>query len=293
MKIGIIGGGSLGLLFTYYLSDLFEVTLYTNTDEQASAINHKGICLHNNGIVKQAEVNSKWIEHWSGEDDLIIIAVKQYHLEGLLNKLNTIKPIKPRNYLFLQNGMGHLKFLEGLNASSILVSSVDHGAYKINSFSVMHNGIGQTKVAVYKGEFNLPTSIFSIPNFPFMKEADFYEMLLTKLIVNAIINPMTALLKIPNGEIIKNQHYFHIATNLFNEIQEILDIKNGEYYFQQVKNICQKTSKNRSSMLKDIEAHRPTEIEAIVGYILDQAALNKKEAPICQTLYRFIKGIEG
>ncbi|WP_442599398.1 2-dehydropantoate 2-reductase [Neobacillus sp. D3-1R] len=293
MKIGIIGGGSIGLLYAYYLSNLFEVTLYTNTKDQADTINSNGIQLFNNGIVKQAKVKSFCVENWTGEDEWTIIAVKQYHLEFLLNKLMKVKPLKPINFLFLQNGMGHLKYLEKLDVNSILVGSIDHGAYKINSYSVEHNGIGQTKVAIYKGEFSLPSSIFSIPHFPFVKEENYYNMLLKKLVANAIINPLTALLKIPNGEIIQNEYYFQNAISLFNEIKEILNIDNADQYFQQVINICQNTSTNRSSMLKDIEAHRPTEIDAIVGYILDQAALNQKEAPICQTLYRFIKGIEG
>jgi 2-dehydropantoate 2-reductase len=293
MKIGVIGGGSIGLLFSYYLSNFFEVTLYTNTVGQANVINQNGIHLHQNEMVKRAMVKSKWVEHWSGEDDLTIIAVKQYHIENLVDKLTNVKTQKSRNYLFLQNGMGHLKYLKDINADSVLVSSVDHGAYKINSFSVKHNGIGETKVAVYKGEFKLPSSIFLIPNFSFVMQDDYYEMLLTKLVVNAIINPMTALLNVTNGEIIQNQHFYSIATNLFTEIKEILGMENEEYYFQQVISVCQKTSKNRSSMLKDIEAHRPTEIDAIIGYILEQADLNKKEAPICQMLYQFIKGIEG
>ncbi|MEH7489047.1 2-dehydropantoate 2-reductase N-terminal domain-containing protein, partial [Priestia megaterium] len=44
--IGIIGGGSLGLLFSAYLSDCYDVTLYTKTKTQAKCINENGITLH-------------------------------------------------------------------------------------------------------------------------------------------------------------------------------------------------------------------------------------------------------
>ena len=34
MKIGIIGGGSIGLLFSYYLSEQHSISLYVHTKEQ-------------------------------------------------------------------------------------------------------------------------------------------------------------------------------------------------------------------------------------------------------------------
>ena len=52
MKIGIIGAGSIGLLFASYLSSAFSVTLYTRTSEQAKEINDHG--LH---LLKGAEQN--------------------------------------------------------------------------------------------------------------------------------------------------------------------------------------------------------------------------------------------
>lgn len=43
MKVGIIGGGSIGLLFAYYLNKCFDTTIYTRTDRQACMIGAKGL----------------------------------------------------------------------------------------------------------------------------------------------------------------------------------------------------------------------------------------------------------
>jgi 2-dehydropantoate 2-reductase len=291
MNIGIIGGGSIGLLFAYYLSDQYDVTLYTNTKNQSDEILQNGIYLIHNETVNSRRVKTKWFEHWSGKEDLTIVAVKQYHLENLINLL-VEKQTKNTEYVFLQNGMGHLKLLKYLHANTIYVSSVEHGAYKKSSFEVEHNGIGQTKLALYQGEISLPPSLLTIPNFPIILEDDYFEMLVRKLVANAIINPLTGLLKVQNGEIIRNKNYFSIVKNLFREIEAVLKLERGDRYFQQVIEICQKTSGNRSSMLKDLEANRPTEVDAILGYILDEAEMNNIDAPICKTLYHFIKGSE-
>lgn len=292
MNVGIIGGGSIGLLFSSYLAEKFEVNLYTKTNEQASLINENGIQLVKNGLIKNSRsLNAYPIDQWTGAEDLTIIAVKQYDLSILVKDL-LFKQSSKTSFLFLQNGMGHLSLLENINAESIFVSSVEHGAYKKNSYTVEHNGDGITKMAVYKGKLTLPTTFFNIPEFPIVFETNYYEMLLKKLVVNAVINPLTAVLKVENGEIIQNKHYFMAVNNLFNEIVEVLNLQNPNFYFELINSICKKTAKNRSSMLKDIELNRPTEIDAIIGYILEEAEKRNMNAPICQTLYYLIKGSE-
>jgi 2-dehydropantoate 2-reductase len=291
MRIGIIGGGSIGLLFAYYLSQLYEVTLYTKTIEQAEAIEENGIHLICNTKTHKGSVKSEWFEKWSGVEELTIIAVKQYHLNKVIERIIE-RQSKNTDFIFLQNGMGHLKFLNKLYTNNIYIGSVEHGAYKKNLYTVLHNGIGETKLALYKGNMSLPSSISSIPNFSICFELDYLEMLLKKLVVNAIINPLTALLDVTNGELINNEHYSSAAKDLFIEIAEVLTLENRETYFQQVVEVCRRTSENRSSMLKDLESNRPTEIDAIIGYILEEAEKKNIKAPISRMLYFCIKGSE-
>jgi 2-dehydropantoate 2-reductase len=291
MRIGIIGGGSIGLLFSYYLGERYDVTLYTRTLDQAEAIRQNGLQLIGNGQIHKSEVKTNTIENWNGNEDITFIAVKQYHLSTLIEFLLE-RQIGKTIFIFLQNGMGHLKLLQLLNEETIYVSTVEHGAYKINPFTIEHNGIGQTKLAIYKGVKTIPDSLFFIPEFPIVFESDYYEMLIRKLVINAIINPLTAVLRVPNGEIIQNEHYLRVAQNYFSEITSILQLTNEENYFRQVLEVCQRTSNNRSSMLKDIEQRSQTEVDSIIGFILEEAEKKKIKAPISQMLYDFIKGSE-
>jgi 2-dehydropantoate 2-reductase len=291
MRIGIIGGGSIGLLFSYYLGERYDVTLYTRTLDQAEAIRQNGLQLIGNGQIHKSELKTNTIENWHGNEDITFIAVKQYHLSTLIEFLLE-RQIGKTIFIFLQNGMGHLKLLQLLNDETIYVSTVEHGAYKINPFTIEHNGIGQTKLAIYKGEKTIPDSLFFIPEFPIIFESNYYEMLIRKLVINAIINPLTAVLRVPNGEIIQNEHYLRVAQNYFSEIAAILQLTNKENYFRQVLEVCQRTSNNRSSMLKDIEQKSQTEVDSIIGFILEEAEKKKIKAPISQMLYDFIKGSE-
>jgi 2-dehydropantoate 2-reductase len=69
-------------------------------------------------------------------------------------------------------------------------------------------------------------------------------------------------------------------------------LENVEDHLQQIIDICKNTSENRSSMLKDIEANRMTEVDAILGYILGEAQRKEMTAPTIETLYYLIKGKE-
>ncbi|MEH7305329.1 2-dehydropantoate 2-reductase [Neobacillus drentensis] len=293
MKVGIIGAGSIGLLFAAYLSRVFEVTIYTRTHEQTEEINNYGIVLKKQGEQTKSIIKALPMNAWKGHEDLTIIAVKQYQLQTIMEKIKEL-PTVPGNLLFLQNGMGHLKQLDCIPLTNIFVGSVEHGALKENRYTVTHNGEAVTKVAVFKGD---PTLLFELISsapleFPLVFKEDYYNTLLSKLVVNAVINPLTAILKVENGELIKNQYYFKVLKNLYAEISFILNLDNTEEQFRQIITICKNTSANRSSMLKDIEADRMTEVDAILGFILDEADKKNRKAPQVENLYYLIKGKE-
>ncbi|MEH7011913.1 2-dehydropantoate 2-reductase [Neobacillus niacini] len=294
MKIGIIGAGSIGLLFASYLSKAFSITLYTKTSEQAEEINQKGIILQEGSTKSRVRVRAFPVSKWTGIEELTIIAVKQYQLDSIINHFTNLECI-PQNLLFLQNGMGHLKLLENIPAANIFVGSVEHGASKVNTYTVSHNGKGAINVALFKGEdgsIKEFASVCATINYPITLKDDYYNMLVNKLIANAVINPLTAILQVKNGELITNIFYFAAVKKLFLEISYILNLENPISKFRTIIRICRKTAENRSSMLKDLDAGRRTEIDAILGFLLDEAAIQQKTAINIESYYYLIKGKE-
>ncbi|ESU32872.1 hypothetical protein G3A_08955 [Bacillus sp. 17376] len=292
MKIGIIGGGSIGLLFSYYLSLDNNVSVYTRTREQAELINEHGLHLIKGGIEQDPlQVTAAPIKEWKGNDDLTVVAVKQYQLGGVIS---VIKDKAKGSILFLQNGYGHIKLLSELETAEVYVGSVEHGAVRMNGFTVQHNGLGVTRTAVFKGEDDLLRELSTIApsGFPFILEPDFKEMLIKKLVVNSVINPLTAILKVKNGELIHNPFYFEIFKQMFDECANVLDLPNREQYFEILMTVCEKTANNHSSMYKDIENGRQTEIDAILGYLLELSSSKNIKAPLIHNYYHCIKGKE-
>lgn len=292
MKIGIIGGGSIGLLFSCYLGKIHEVTLYVRNGKQKEKIESEGIVIYKGNEEHRISVNAEHISAWGEKNEqLTIVCVKQYDLEKLFENRN----IKDHPLLFVQNGMGHLKLLEQLPVSTILVGTVEHGALKAGLNSVRHTGEGKTNIALFRGRDKDFVERFISPfssSFPFHLEEDYWEMLVNKLVVNALINPLTAILRTENGNLVENPHYFQIMKNMFIEVKDILQLEHPDKYFENAVRVCRKTAKNRSSMLKDLDDNRQTEIDAILGFLLDEGKKKQIGAPILQTCYEMVKGRE-
>lgn len=283
-RIGIVGGGSLGLLLGSFLTDDFSVTIYVKRDEQK-------LQLQKHGIVRDTVNAFVSVERFDqmDQEDLLLIAVKQYHLDDVMSYINKSNHKTP--LIFLQNGMGHLNQLKKLKQPTI-VGVVEHGAYRVNDYTVKHTGKGQIKVAAYTSGEHLVREIqkrINRPNFKVTIHADWEKLLVEKLMINAVINPLTALLNIRNGELLTNKNAYTLLKHLTEEVADILGLNFNEA-LARVKKIATLTAQNKSSMLQDIETTGRTEIDAILGYVLQLPSQREKQ--YTTFAYHSIKALE-
>ncbi len=279
MKIGIIGGGSLGLLYSYYLSQTHDVSLYVRRDKQMQALHLKGLTLTNQGNRKVKVYDEiKELNH-----DLIIFALKQIDLVQFLEKQH--KLFHQQTLLFIQNGMGHIEHLHYFE-NPIILGSVEHGAARLNDHTVEQNGVGKTRLALYQGRgINKVIEELNSKEFQFAYESNWRSMLSNKLLVNAVINPLTALFEVKNGQLLKDKYLRSMTSLVFDEVCDILDLPKKESEKMLIA-IIQSTEKNTSSMLADIKRKDKTEIEAILGYLIKES---KNGSPLLSILYDSVK----
>ena len=292
MKIGIIGGGAVGLLFGAYFGTEHDVTIYTRSSQQARVINEQGIQVSRQGEIfnRLLKANAKFEQ--MDEQNLIIVAVKQYDLKLLLPILKKL----PANIslLFIQNGMGHLQLMDHLsNITTIYIGTVEHGVQRLTERSIIHTGIGKTNIGIFRGLDQL-TSFPHVTDkhFPVNMTSDIMEMLQKKLIANALINPLTAVFNVKNGNLLNNPYYYRVFMKLYTEISILFPELHENGILKEVESICTSTKDNISSMLKDINEGRKTEIDAILGYIIEQGSLKGYSMPLSNMIYNMIKGME-
>jgi 2-dehydropantoate 2-reductase len=297
MKVTILGGGSIGLLFASYLSiEGHQVTIITRSANQMEELNNNGLNLVRGKYQKKFNVRAYTLTDYENknvcEEDLLIVAVKQTHLKEIEPSLYIMMD-RYKHLLFIQNGMGHLSLLQRLNHPSMMVGVVEHGALRNNSHTVSHTGIGKTKLAAYGTELhNEFTSQLETSSFLVEMQKEWYEMLAVKLVVNSVINPLTALFNVKNGQLVKNPYFIVVMEQLFLEAVDILELKNTNELWELVVKICNDTKNNTSSMLNDIHNCQHTEIDAISGFLIQEAKKKGIVLPNTEFVYNAIKGIE-
>lgn len=292
MNVVIVGAGAIGLLIGSYFSEQkHQITYITRTIEQADQLRKHGITLvHANGEKVHTHVDAFVDYGQAPTDALWIVAVKYHHLQNIEEKLQSLPLATP--LLFIQNGLAHLQWINQLQQEQIYIATIEHGAFKVDATTVIHKGIGLTKIAPFKTttKASLDLSIFQSPFFQIELVEDAYVIVLRKAILNACINPITAILLIENGELLTNKHAFQLMKSLFMELQLSFPEINQILSFEDVKALCEKTVANKSSMLQDRLNHRQSEIEPIVGSLLNLAG--EKELPILRTLYQLVLAID-
>ncbi|MDI2589389.1 2-dehydropantoate 2-reductase [Psychrobacillus sp. NEAU-3TGS] len=286
MNIGIIGAGSIGMLFGAYLAEAkHNITFLVRNSNTPTKLyiekSHTGQQLIPCTLVNSMDKLERM--------DLIIIAVKYHHLQSLKDGLDALPKDIP--LLFLQNGLLQLSFAVNLKQDTILVGSVLHGAMKKDAQTVQHLGVGVTTVGMWKGEWERVGELFPRLNehFPVEFSSKIEDVLFKKAMLNSLINPLTTIARVPNGALVQNVAYKTIVKNIYDEMMDVFEEWKNRLSWDEVVTLCTNTQHNHSSMLKDYENGRLMELDTIVGAILEEASKRNKKLPILNTFYLLLK----
>ena len=106
--------------------------------------------------------------------------------------------------LFVQNGIGHMELVKNVALPHVAFATVEHGARGVDDRTVSHNGIGMITIATARGATVLFDLIGQAHSniFPVSYHSDAEQILLRKVLINCMINPLTAILRVENGELL-------------------------------------------------------------------------------------------
>lgn len=252
-----------------------------------------------------------------GSCRMLIVAVKQPALNGpLLRRLSEV--VRPDGFVAMfQNGIGSRGALErALPGRGLAVAVTTEAALRTGEATVRHTGHGTTWLGdtrselVWLGEtgasndtrgetdgivaragpeavdgsadLNRLSSWLDQAGFSVIVSNHLEERILGKLLINAVINPLTATLRVRNGELPSTPERVRLMKALFDETFETLaccGLAGKERLWDALLNVCASTAGNESSMLRDVELHKETEIEYINGAVCRIAARYGQPAP--------------
>jgi len=294
MGVVIAGAGSVGLLLGSFLAESgIEVTMFVRREAQANLLTSEGIRRKNaNGSESVVRVNATTDIGEIPINQLWIIAVKYASVKGLLMELEETGVAE--SLMFIQNGIGHIELANAAHSPNIAFATVEHGALRTDDRTVVHNGIGMITIGAGRGntnEFNSVEQAESI-SFPVTRHADAEFVLMRKGLINCMINPLTAILEVKNGELLSNESCFALFEGLYQELMNAFPEMAAVLSLEDVSAVCQRTAENHSSMLADRSAGRPMEIETIVTAVIRKAREAQIEMPLLSTYEKMLYAID-
>ena len=118
-----------------------------------------------------------------------------------------------------------------------------------------------------------------------------------KLVINAAINPLTALLKVPNGELLNRPSARELMGRLAHEAADVARAENINLPFDDpvaaAEDVARKTAANQSSMLQDVLRGAPTEIDAICGAVVSRGEAHGFDTPANRACWELVRALRS
>lgn len=273
LRLVIVGPGAMGCLFAACLAPHAEVALLARRRETAELLSRGFVVVDGEQeIVTRVPVACEPVT--LGTADLAILLTKAYDTAAAAAHA---APLLGTNGLLvtLQNGLGNVEACAAVVGSERVVQGVtNQGAYVVAPGRIVHAGFGPTYIGGRPETRPLLAALATALDAGGLKPhlvEDVQPYVWAKLLVNAAINPLTALLGVPNGALVHLPAAAELLERVAREVAAVAaaqGIALPDDPVTLVRTACAATERNRSSMLRDLEQRRPTEIEAIAGAVV-------------------------
>jgi 2-dehydropantoate 2-reductase len=297
MKIAIVGTGAMGSLFAALLARFADIVMVGSWSEQLLAVREEGLILrHVDGQESRHVIRATTRGADAAPAELAIVAVKGWQTERAARLAQ--KALSPSGLaLTLQNGLGNLETIGAVvGPARVAVGVTSEGATMLGAGVVHHAGNGHTYFAATENmrtRLEQTAALFNQAGLPATVVEDAQSLIWGKLAVNAGINPLTALLQVPNGYLIQDARAFDIMGRAADEAAAVATKLGIKLPFtsaaSRAAEVARATANNRSSMAQDIARGMPTEIEQISGAIVRQGRSVVAQSPVNEALLLLVR----
>ena len=301
MTVCVVGAGSIGSLFAAHLATVTDVLVLTRRADHARALNADGLRVtgrHDFTARVTAAADPRDLRDF----DLGIIATKANGVEQAAESLQGGFP--RATVMTVQNGLGAEEIVRG------------HGEWPLISGVTFMSGTKHSDTHV-EYILDTPTWIGPYGDTPFERVEEVARLLgdaglkvealpdllpaqWSKLIFNATVNGVAALTGLPHDAHFAAESDVgdlgHLVHELVDEGKRIAAAAGVELHddpWEMNVLATKRGSAHYPSMLEDVEARRPTEVELINGALVREAARHGVDAPLQTAIYRLVKAREA
>jgi 2-dehydropantoate 2-reductase len=297
----VAGLGSIGGLFAAHLARVADVGVLVRRDEQARAVLHDGLRVSGRADFTE-RVRASTDPAELGDPSLVILACKGNDLEPLARRLSGT--FSGATLMTVQNGLGADEIVGRhgdwpLLAAVTFMSGTRHSDTHVEYVLDTDTWIGPSRATTGDDAREVANLIRSsglkAEGFDDLRPAQW-----SKLIFNATVNAVAALTGLPHdyhfAEVEHHADLGHLVRDLIDEgkaVAEAAGIELREDPWEMNLLATQRGSRHYPSLLEDVEARRPTEIDLITGALVREGEQHGVPVPLHTALYRLVKAREA
>jgi 2-dehydropantoate 2-reductase len=301
-KVVVAGAGSIGSLLAGHLARVADVTVLTRRDEHAAALRENGLRVSGRSDFT-AQLAATTDPFRLPEDaELAILACKGTDLEPLAATLAGRLP--DATVMTIQNGLG-AEDVVAAHGDWPLLSAVtfmsgtrhgdDHVEYVLDTATWIGPFRGTTEADARRVAELIESAGLKAEAFHDLKPAQW-----SKLVFNATVNGVAALTSLPHdfhfAETERLSDLGHLVRDLVDEGRAIAMAAGVQMHddpWEMNVLATERGDRHFPSMLEDVEARRPTEVESINGALVRTARRHGVPVPLHEALYRLVKAREA
>ncbi len=297
MEMLIEGTGAMASLFAArFAQQGIPVTMVGRWQEAIQAIRDQGVCLMEEDGREQAyPVRVVHSDSLCDPHAQALVLVKSWQTEAAAGHLKRALAADGLA-LTLQNGLGnHEKLSAVLGTGRVCLGTTTAGATSLGPGRVRAVGRGGITLVSHPRLEPIADALHQA-GFQIEIVYDHQALLWSKLVINAAINPLTAVLRIPNGELLNRPTARILMVEAAREAAAVAAALQIHLPYpdpvEMVENVVLSTATNQSSMLQDVLRGAPTEIDAINGAVVKAGETVGISVDVNRTLWQLVKAIE-
>ncbi len=308
-SILITGLGALGTVFAALLKEAGHAVYALTKEKYLPAFSDRRVRVTGIWGEHRAVLDGLYgtIDPLKGKElDLIIISVKSYDTK---NAAEHVKPVVGEKTLVIsaQNGYGNYETIAGMvGKEHALLARIIFGV-KVHTpgnaeVTVFADDvrIGEPRGAVEAARIKEIAENFTRAGIPTKYAENIEAILWDKILYNAALNPLGAILECTYGQLAENEETRSLMDAIIDEIFTIarahekpLNWKAADEYRKHFyTRLVPPTAKHFPSMYYDVKAGKRLEIDALNGAIVRLAAEKGISVPVNETITRIIKAKE-
>jgi 2-dehydropantoate 2-reductase len=304
MNILVLGAGALGVYFGGRMLEVGQNVSFFVREKRAAQLTKEGLRINSpEGNFESREVMIYTLPEKMRNIDLVILAVKGYHLDQVIPQVQTIVRQTGAFVLPLLNGMEHIeklqiaigkeKVLGGFASIIATLNEQGHVEHTSGSstfkFGILHEQ--QTEICEQL------EALQSQVNTKLVREENILKHMWKKYLFITAFSGITSAMQLPSGFIASAEATFAVAKKVIHEMTMLAGQEGIILTDQEVETVTNTLigfkKEATSSMHQDMRKGLPIEVEHLHGGALRLAAKHQVEVPVIETLYGILKPYEN